>query len=335
MMVIRLCSRIWRSFRLGGTERKRRRSSSSSKAIHMVAKPSLHVSKTIQSLCAQGIQGVGGRSTSKSTQRDKGNCLVVRWNFLLPLFLLVELRKRFRSKEKDVQHLSAIKRSITQRKSGHRVRPCPFFAFLRSLPGVVETDNDKHSHEIGEANLLFTRRGRKAAQDKGKLKELRSESIASNTDATSSPNPTSTTTTTTLTPQTQNSRPSTVISTSSVQSHDPHGTTLSPPALQQQRPPHPHPNLPLHHHNIPSAISLVAPLPSTSAILPQPSDASQERWDRMAILFASIRQHARGFEYPSPSVAALESVLIRLYLESPIGSSIGPGLTASGLNGNR
>jgi hypothetical protein len=44
-----------------------------------------------------------------------------------------------------------------------------------------------------------------------------------------------------------------------------------------------------------------------------------DRWDRMSVLYNHIREHARnGFEYPIPSVAALESVLIRLYLESPV-----------------
>jgi hypothetical protein len=52
--------------------------------------------------------------------------------------------------------------------------------------------------------------------------------------------------------------------------------------------------------------------------------ASQERWDRMSVLFESIRTHARTYEYPGPSVVALESVLIRLYLESPVGG--GPAL---------
>lgn len=50
--------------------------------------------------------------------------------------------------------------------------------------------------------------------------------------------------------------------------------------------------------------------------------ASQERWDRMSVLFDSIRTHARGFEYPMPSVVALESLLIRLYLESPVGAGV-------------
>lgn len=41
----------------------------------------------------------------------------------------------------------------------------------------------------------------------------------------------------------------------------------------------------------------------------------------MNVLFQGIRENARNFEYPAPSVAALESVLIRLYLESPMGGS--------------
>jgi hypothetical protein len=55
---------------------------------------------------------------------------------------------------------------------------------------------------------------------------------------------------------------------------------------------------------------------------------SNERWDNMATLFHSIREHARNFEYPSPSVAALETILIRLYLESPVGV----GVQSTGMN---
>jgi len=52
------------------------------------------------------------------------------------------------------------------------------------------------------------------------------------------------------------------------------------------------------------------------------------------VLFHSIRDHARGFEYPGPSVTALESILIRLYLESPVGVSPGPLSGYPGLMGN-
>jgi hypothetical protein len=44
----------------------------------------------------------------------------------------------------------------------------------------------------------------------------------------------------------------------------------------------------------------------------------RERWDRMDVLYQSIRSNARQFEYPAASVAALESVLVRMYFESPI-----------------
>jgi len=50
---------------------------------------------------------------------------------------------------------------------------------------------------------------------------------------------------------------------------------------------------------------------------------ANERWDNMATLFNTIRDHARSFEYPSASVAALETVLIRLYLESPMAAAGG------------
>ena len=54
----------------------------------------------------------------------------------------------------------------------------------------------------------------------------------------------------------------------------------------------------------------------------------------MSVLFGSIRNHARNFEYPGPSVAALESVLIRLYLESPIGGGMAPPpVSMNGIDG--
>ncbi|GJJ09773.1 hypothetical protein Clacol_003997 [Clathrus columnatus] len=202
--------------------------------------------------------------------------------------------------------------------------------------------NDKHSHEIGEANLLFTRRGRKAAQDtKGKLNTLRSESVVSNSSSqvpTSDPNAVAI-----LSPQMQNGvvPPPNIITPASVQTHqthDPH--TIPPPALQQQQQQHSHHPRPglSSHLAMPSTMPLVAPVPPTPTAVPiqrQPSDVSHERWERMSILFQSIRQHARGFEYPNPSVTALESVLIRLYLESPIGGSLGPSIANSSLNNNR
>ena len=90
-----------------------------------------------------------------------------------------------------------------------------------------------------------------------------------------------------------------------------------------------------------SAVSMLAPLPGQtfSPSAPQPygypsggqfqqavpvqAPAAQpmpsDRWDNMATLFQTVRDHARSYEYPAASVAALETVLIRLYLESPLG----------------
>jgi hypothetical protein len=87
-----------------------------------------------------------------------------------------------------------------------------------------------------------------------------------------------------------------------------------------------------------SAVSMLAPLPGQpfpqSQPAPQPYNYApglqytsvqaspalpHERWDNMATLFQTIREHARVFEYPAASVAALETIVIRLYLESPMG----------------
>lgn len=82
-----------------------------------------------------------------------------------------------------------------------------------------------------------------------------------------------------------------------------------------------------------AAVAMLAPLPGQPiAHSVQPptyeygagigygADApNQERWDNMGTLFHAVREHARSTHYPAASVAALETVLIRLYLESPIG----------------
>jgi hypothetical protein len=86
---------------------------------------------------------------------------------------------------------------------------------------------------------------------------------------------------------------------------------------------------PVQQQSFSSAVSMLAPLPTQQAYQASqaygyaaqqayPSQA-QDRWENMATLFTTIREHARSFEYPSASVAALETVLIRLYLESPMG----------------
>ncbi|KAF8215984.1 hypothetical protein K438DRAFT_1914816 [Mycena galopus ATCC 62051] len=149
----------------------------------------------------------------------------------------------------------------------------------------------QHSHEIGLANFPFTRRGRKAAVEQDKQKSRK---------------------------QAKTTHPSSAGSTSQ------NGTT-STPATQNKE----------HFSN---AISMLAPLPAPyqpvnpapgGSYFSQPAPAappaeidttslSHDRWENMATLFESVRGHARTFEYPSASVAALETVLIRLYLESPL-----------------
>lgn len=48
----------------------------------------------------------------------------------------------------------------------------------------------------------------------------------------------------------------------------------------------------------------------------------EELFERLEVLFQSIRSNSRGgFEYPSASVVALETVLIRLYVEGPVRSN--------------
>jgi hypothetical protein len=129
-----------------------------------------------------------------------------------------------------------------------------------------------HSHEIGPANLPFTRRGRKAAvqQEKEKSKRYRNTSPA-------------------------NPAPDGAAGPSNASAYNSAVSMLAP--LPPGQP----------HHPFGQSSQFGQPLPQ------------EDRWDRMSVLYNAIRTHARGgFDYPGPSVAALESVLIRLYLESPV-----------------
>lgn len=156
---------------------------------------------------------------------------------------------------------------------------------------IISLDVNQHSHEIGAANLPFTRRGRKAAaqndKDRTRLGRLFRDGESSVTPAPSA-GPTL---------QVQPQAPTFGSATSSL--------------------PHPFPNY-SQPHNL--------PIPGSLSDHNQGLAVSQDRWERMSVLFNSIRDHARGFEYPGPSVVALESVLIRLYLESPVGQVAPPAL---------
>ncbi|KAI0756865.1 hypothetical protein C8Q80DRAFT_1130895 [Daedaleopsis nitida] len=165
----------------------------------------------------------------------------------------------------------------------------------------------EHSHEIGHANLPFTKRGRKAqaemearvAADRPRGRPRKDRPSEAEPEPSMSPTPDSF----------MDDSANAVAGPSSA------------PAPQSMPQPVPAPPM-AAQQTFQSAISMLAPLPPMQ---PSAVDMSQERWDRMGVLFQSIRDHARSFEFPAPSVAALESVLIRLYLESPIGGSIAAG----------
>ena len=179
----------------------------------------------------------------------------------------------------------------------------------------------EHSHEIGPANLPYTRRGRKAAAEAQSRSRTRNRAALDDgsdvqKDGSSSPQ---------LSPE----QPAENMGAPPPMHIDPQvrgpeelANHVAPPTFQ-------------------SAIMAIGQ-PPPPPLQPQPVDLTQERWDRMTVLFQGIREHARTFEYPAPSIAALESVLIRLYLESPMGAgtyaamSILDGLTgthAGALNG--
>ena len=96
----------------------------------------------------------------------------------------------------------------------------------------------------------------------------------------------------------------------------------------------PYPHFPSMTMPLPQGLGGAVPFPPPT--LPVPVSAAQaipaddrrrierERWVRMDVLYQSIRHNVNQFEYPAPSVAALESVLVRMYFESPISAPQNP-----------
>ncbi|KAI6153779.1 hypothetical protein BKA82DRAFT_4093860 [Pisolithus tinctorius] len=165
----------------------------------------------------------------------------------------------------------------------------------------------EHSHPIGPANLQFTRRGRRAAVEAEKARNKRQTAPSAGTDST----------------------PSTS------------AAPVSAPGPPSQQPPMPGfpaatplPNLPhpFPHYAAPPGVTPSYPPLSVIATGPQ-AHTVQEQWDRMSVLFNAIREHARTYDYPVASAVALESVLIRLYLESPVGVVGGGVGLAAGMHG--
>ncbi|KAF8913073.1 hypothetical protein CPB84DRAFT_1841487 [Gymnopilus junonius] len=162
----------------------------------------------------------------------------------------------------------------------------------------------QHSHEIGLANLPFTRRGRKAAVQQEKERSRNKSAAPSD----STPVTSSSTVPVGLEPQQGASQGVSSFSTAV--------SMLAPLPAQSFPAPTAQP------YGYTPAMSTYSPIQSQQSL-------PHERWENMATLFQAIREHARAFEYPAASVAALETVLIRLYLESPMGVS--PGQTMGSL----
>lgn len=161
-------------------------------------------------------------------------------------------------------------------------------------------DMSQHSHEIGPANLPFTRRGRKAAVQRDKE---RSQKETTSTDPSPAPGAT----------------------TNAIAS--PSSGSLFSSAVSMLAP---LPGQPQYQQHPPSSFGY-APMTGYG---PPPVHPTHDRWENMATLFHSVRENARGFEYPPVSVAALESILIRLYLESPpVGHGTAPTMTTVMQNG--
>lgn len=189
--------------------------------------------------------------------------------------------------------------------------------FVHGPISLLHTDVSEHSHEIGIANLPYTKRGRKAAAEAGG-RRTRSRTAM---EAASSPAPESESPmgapASTSTAQAAAAPPGNAVAGTSAMPVQPAvapqstalGAHVQTPQQQPQQP------------TFEAAIMGIAP----PAQPPAPPDLTQERWDRMSVLFQAIRDNARNFEYPAPSVAALESVLVRLYLESPMGGGASGG----------
>lgn len=175
----------------------------------------------------------------------------------------------------------------------------------------------QHSHEIGLANLPFTRRGRRAQ--------------AAVKSTIGSPDPS--------VPQASHSQPG----VSDPQPNAAAGNAAAPMRAHLEPTAAfstPYPHFPSMSMPFPQSLGTIVPLTSSGstpvpapAPLPPPVPTpaatqansgndrermERERWDRMDVLYQSIRNNARQFEYPAASVAALESVLVRMYFESPI-----------------
>ncbi|KAE9400556.1 hypothetical protein BT96DRAFT_1018754 [Gymnopus androsaceus JB14] len=171
--------------------------------------------------------------------------------------------------------------------------------------------NSQHSHEIGAANLPFTRRGRKAAAEAEKTKSnkhIRFANDDSSANNTSSPPPIAGPSSVP-----QSTPPSNYSSSVSMIAPLPSGQTSyqATPQTYNFQPPY-------QYAPAPAPVPTPVPPPVHPPPTQHTSDAfSADRWQNMETLFQSVRENARSFAYPTASVAVLETVLIRLFLEGP------------------
>jgi len=196
------------------------------------------------------------------------------------------------------------------------------------------SDISQHSHEIGLANLPFTRRGRRDAAtmkfDKDKPDMTSTQAQTPDNDcasrATSLPpcsatnNDQSATSSADVSPQ-----PTMPISPAASSSFSTAVPMLAPLPPQSAYPVPPQQTYTYISPAPPSQVNYPPAPPASQPqpiLAPTPTNLVNDQWERMSTLFQSIREHARNFDYPSPSVAALESILLRLYIESPVGIGV-------------
>lgn len=196
-------------------------------------------------------------------------------------------------------------------------------------------DRAQHSHEIGLANLPFTRRGRRAQveQEKARTTRRRSDVDAEQSRASTSAPGAATPGAMaqleepdlhSMTPEIQD-QPSEQTIDPVLYAHDP-ATQFTPMTTQPVQAVHQMPPTPAPPSLQPQQMIPPPPQPAPLTQAPQihPSTLvpdEQARWDRMSVLFEHVRNSARTFEHAPPSVAALETVLVRMYLEGPLNGS--------------
>ena len=251
---------------------------------------------------------------------------------LLNAFEFVHLIGNHSSKGSGVPRLFPSRPTTRPRRSACAVSLVGFHNGGDPLTGFRFSDRSQHSHEIGIANLPFTRRGRRAQVEQEKARSARRrsdvESSRASTSAPASGTPAAVQqleepNLPSIAPEIQD--PPTEQTIDPVLfAHDP-TTQFTPLTNQQtvhQMTPTPAPPPPQ-----PQSQQMMPPPPPQSTTLTQIAQIhhsqslvqdEQARWDRMSVLFEHVRNAARTYEHAPPSVAALESVLVRMYLESPL-----------------